>query len=48
MSETTIHTQDIHYSAADTALIGHLAYDTSRSGPRPAVLVVHEWWGLDD
>jgi len=27
---------------------GYLAYDRAIAGPRPAVLVVHEWWGLND
>ena len=25
-----------------------LAYDDGIGGARPAVMVVHEWWGLDD
>ena len=28
--------------------MGYLAYDDSIEGKRPGVLVVHEWWGLDD
>jgi dienelactone hydrolase len=27
---------------------GYLAYDESITGKRPGVLVVHEWWGLND
>lgn len=27
---------------------GFLAYDDAREGRRPGVLVVHEWWGLND
>jgi dienelactone hydrolase len=27
---------------------GYLAYDESVKGKRPGVLVVHEWWGLND
>jgi dienelactone hydrolase len=27
---------------------GYLAFDENIKGPRPGVLVVHEWWGLND
>lgn len=37
--------EEIAYHAGDTTMKGYLAYDDSISGPRPAVLVVHEWWG---
>ena len=37
---------DVEYRAQDGTLFkGYLASDDSRSGPRPGVLVVHEWWG---
>ena len=29
-------------------LDGYVVYDEKKSATRPAVLVVHEWWGLDD
>jgi dienelactone hydrolase len=32
----------------DTELEGWVVYDGARSGPRPAVLVVHQWKGLGD
>ena len=38
--------REVDYRAQDgTLLKGYLASDDSRSGPRPGVLVVHEWWG---
>lgn len=43
-----MRTQDIGYSADDRDLLGFLAVDDNRSGPRPAVLVAHEGPGLDD
>lgn len=44
-----IKTQEIPYQSADgTKMIGYFAYDDARSGIRPGVLVVHEWWGLND
>ncbi len=41
-------TQTIEYKQADTTLEGYLAYDDSASDKRPAVIVIHEWKGLDD
>jgi dienelactone hydrolase len=41
-------TQVIPYSQNGTTLKGYLAYDDVMSGKRPGVLVVHEFWGLND
>ena len=43
-----IRTEDVTYGAGGAECRSHIAYDASGSGPRPGVLVVHEWWGLDD
>jgi dienelactone hydrolase len=43
-----ITTRSIEYTADDTALVGHLAYDDAVEGPRAAVLVSHEGPGLDN
>ena len=44
-----IQTQEIPYTAADgTDMIGYYAYDDSIEGKRPGIVVVHEWWGLND
>ncbi len=37
--------KEVSYSADGTTLKGYIAYDDSVKGKRPAVLVVHEWWG---
>ncbi len=47
-TEPKIEGKTVQYSAQGTALKGYLAYDTSIQGARPGVLVVPEWWGLND
>jgi dienelactone hydrolase len=37
--------EEITYSADGTTLKGYIARPAGASGKRPAVLVVHEWWG---
>jgi dienelactone hydrolase len=44
----TIHTEESSYAAAGTPLAGFLATGEEPGGKRPGVLVVHEWWGLND
>jgi dienelactone hydrolase len=37
--------REVEYKSGEVALKGYLVEDTARKGKRPAVLVVHEWWG---
>jgi dienelactone hydrolase len=43
-----VQTKQVTYKAGGLECHGYLAWDDSVQGPRPGVLVVHEWWGLDD
>jgi dienelactone hydrolase len=43
-----VRTETLDYTVGDTPMKGFLAYDDSTAGKRPGVLVVHEWWGLND
>lgn len=38
----------IWYKAGNTNLKGIIVYDASSNKKRPAVMVVHEWWGLQN
>ena len=46
--QAKIVTQDVEYQQGDTTLQGYLAYDNALTGPRPGVLIVHQWLGLTD
>ena len=49
LTQAAIKTAEIPYQSADgSQLIGYYAYDDAIQGPRPGVVVVHEWWGLND
>src|ERR1041385_5153807 len=43
-----VKTKEIEYKQGETPLKGFLAYDDAAKGKRPAVLVVHEWWGMNE
>jgi dienelactone hydrolase len=49
LTQAAIKTEEIPYQSVDgSQLIGYYAYDDAIKGPRPGVVVVHEWWGLND
>jgi dienelactone hydrolase len=41
-----IVTKTIEYKDGNTVLEGYLAYDDTKTGKTPAVLIVHEWTGI--
>jgi len=40
--------ENITYKLDSLTMDGYIVYDENKTGKRPAVLVVHEWWGLND
>lgn len=44
----SIKEETVTYQDDTTSLVGFVAYDENTTGARPVVLVVHEWWGLND
>ena len=47
-SQAEVRTETLAYRDDAVALQGHLAWDDAVQGKRPGVIVVHEWWGLND
>lgn len=48
-AHAAIHTEELAYRSADgTPLVGYYAYDAAVTGKRPGIVVVHEWWGLNE
>src|SRR5690349_4549957 len=43
-----IKTETVTYKDGGTELEGFLAYDDSKKGPKPGVLLIHDWTGLQD
>jgi len=46
--DDALRAETVVYQQGDTELHGYLVYDGQVKAPRPGVLVVHEWWGLND
>lgn len=48
ITKSMLKEENVTYMADGVKLKGFVVYDESKTGIRPAVLVVHEWWGLND
>lgn len=46
--QAEVQIKPIQYKDGDTQLQGYFAWDDSVKGKRPGIIVVHEWWGLND
>ncbi|MEN0059150.1 MAG: dienelactone hydrolase family protein, partial [Bdellovibrio sp.] len=46
--QAAIQTETVEYKDGKTVLEGFIAYDDSWKGPRPVILIVHQWMGLTD
>lgn len=40
--------ENVTYSGDNITMNGFIVYDENLKGTRPAILVVHEWWGLNE
>jgi dienelactone hydrolase len=48
--QAALVTKPVTYDDKGTKLVGYLAYDdaVASKGKPPGILVIHEWWGLND
>lgn len=46
--QAAMHEENVEYRAGDTVMKGYLAWDDAKGAKQPGVLVVHEWWGLNE
>lgn len=46
--QAKVITEAVTYTEAGAEYTGYVSYDNATRGKRPGVMVVHEWWGLDD
>jgi len=47
-AESNVCGEEVLYEAGNTTLKGYIAWDASKPGLQPGVLIVHEWWGHND
>lgn len=47
-STVVLQEEQVNYTVGDDNMQGYIAYNESEETKKPGVLVVHEWWGLDE
>lgn len=47
LTQAEIKTQSVIYKSDGQSFEGYAAYDDAKSGPRPGILVIHEWKGIN-
>jgi len=48
VKEPKLKEDNVTYTGDNVTMNGYVVYDETKQGARPAVLVIHEWWGLND
>ncbi|MGK2862952.1 MAG: dienelactone hydrolase family protein [Chitinophagaceae bacterium] len=48
MKTSKLAEENVTYTGDGVTMNGFIVYDENKEGARPAVLVIHEWWGLND
>jgi dienelactone hydrolase len=48
IKEPALKEQIVSYKVDSSSMNSFVVYDSNITGKRPAVLVIHEWWGLND
>jgi dienelactone hydrolase len=46
--EVKLKEENVTYASDSITMNGYVVYDENKEGARPAVIVIHEWWGLND
>ncbi len=46
--KSSIKTESLSYNIGDEKFLSYVAYNDKSAEKRPVVLVVHEWWGMND
>lgn len=46
-AQAKVVTKEVEYREGDATLLGYLAYDDTKTGLRPGVMIVHDWNGVD-
>jgi dienelactone hydrolase len=48
VTNSSIHSEEVNYGSEGHVCRGFIAYDENRKEKLPVVIVVHEWWGLNE